>query len=280
MTSFQFPTERISYTKAEKKIINYIYQHPSAVIFMSIQQLSEALGISESTISRFSRHAGYEDFKALKHHLQKSLEPDVLSPADKISRTLHTDEASSFKKLLQKQIEYMEDTIRQLDFSAASEAAGLLASASQTHIFGKGASRSLAQLLHFRLGRFGKSVHMIRSAGSEIFEDLIHIRSGDCVLLFGFQKVPLEVRVILDYAKKQEASTILFTSQIYDSPENRAYINLYAYRGQPEEYHSMTVPTALADALVVLTADAMDMPVDTLNQLHQLKESYSKEIPR
>lgn len=42
----------------------------------------------------------------------------------------------------------------------------------------------------------------------------------------------------------------------------------------------MTVPTALADALVVLTADAMDMPVDTLNQLHQLKESYSKEIPR
>ena len=110
MTSFQFPTERISYTKAEKKIINYIYQHPSAVIFMSIQQLSEALGISESTISRFSRHAGYEDFKALKHHLQKSLEPDVLSPADKISRTLHTDEASSFKKLLQKQIERMHVT--------------------------------------------------------------------------------------------------------------------------------------------------------------------------
>ena len=32
MTSFQFPTEGISYTKAEKKIINYIYQHPSAVI--------------------------------------------------------------------------------------------------------------------------------------------------------------------------------------------------------------------------------------------------------
>ena len=275
MTSFQFPTEGITYTKAEKKIINYIYQNPSAVIFMSIQQLSAALGISESTISRFSRHAGYEDFKALKHHLQKSLEPNILSPADKISRTLHTDEASSFKKLLQRQIEFMKDTIRQLDFSAASEAAGLLASAPQIHIFGKGASRSLAQLLHFRLGRFGKSVHMVRSAGSEIFEDLIHIQSGDCVLLFGFQ-----VRVILDYAKKQEASTILFTSQIYDSPENRADINLYAYRGQPDEYHSMTVPTALADALVVLTADAMDMPVDTLNQLHQLKESYSKEIPR
>ena len=80
MTSFQFPTEGISYTKAEKKIINYIYQHPSAVIFMSIQQLSEALGISESTISRFSRHAGYEDFKALKHHLQKSLERGCFKP--------------------------------------------------------------------------------------------------------------------------------------------------------------------------------------------------------
>ena len=32
MTSFQFPTEGITYTKAEKKIINYIYQNPSAVI--------------------------------------------------------------------------------------------------------------------------------------------------------------------------------------------------------------------------------------------------------
>ncbi len=280
MTSFQFPTEGISYTKAEKKIINYIYQHPSAVIFMSIQQLSAALGISESTISRFARHAGYEDFKALKHHLQHSLNSDTLSPADKISRTLHTEETPSIEKLLQQQIEYIEDTIQQLDLSAASQAAKLLAHASQIHIFGKGASRGLAHLLHFRLRRFGKSVRMIQSAGSEIFEDLIHIHSNDCVLLFGFQKVPLEVQVILDYAKKQDASTILFTSQMYDSPENRADINLYAYRGQPEEYHSMTVPTALADALIVLTADAIDDSVDTLEYLHQLKESYSKEIPR
>lgn len=280
MTSFQFPTEGISYTKAEKKIINYIYQHSSAVIFMSIQQLSAALGISESTVSRFARHAGYEDFKALKHHLQHSINSDTLSPADKISHTLHTEETPSIEKLLQQQIEYIENTIQQLDLSAVSRAAELLAHAPQIHIFGKGASRGLAQLLHFRLRRFGKSVRMIQSAGSEIFEDLIHIHSNDCVLLFGFQKVPLEVQVILDYAKKQDASTILFTSQIYDSPENRADINLYAYRGQPEEYHSMTVPTALADALIVLTADAMDDSVAALEYLHQLKESYSKEIPR
>ncbi len=57
---------------------------------MGIGQLAERLEVSEATISRFARHAGYRDFKHLKQSvMQQSREK---GPARKIARTLQKEE--------------------------------------------------------------------------------------------------------------------------------------------------------------------------------------------
>lgn len=279
MPSFQFPEEGITYTKAELKIVNYIYQNLSSVLFLSIGQLSERLGVSEATISRFVRHVGYQDFKDLKSAIAMHMGQET--PAEKMAETLAQKDVSQLENLLRQQQLYIEKTLENLDAKEVATAVEALARAKQIYVHGKGAAKGLAELLSFRLKRFGKKVNIITAGGSEIFEELIHIGPEDLVVLFAFQKTSKEAQVILKHCKMMECQTLLFSSRLIDAQQKRADINLFVYRGESKAYHSMAVPTALIDALIVMTAASLgDLAVEKLSALHELKENYISEIPR
>jgi len=98
MTKFQFPSE-VNYTKTERKIINYIYENPASFVHISIGELAKRLGSSESTISRFARHTGFEDFKDLRNAVLRHLEENS-SPAEKLSHTIYQETPSSLEGML------------------------------------------------------------------------------------------------------------------------------------------------------------------------------------
>ena len=52
-------------TRAEQKILDYINTNTDTFLFLSIGQLAERLELSDATVSRFARHVGCRDFKAL-----------------------------------------------------------------------------------------------------------------------------------------------------------------------------------------------------------------------
>ena len=56
----------VSYTPAEELIMNHIIESPQEFLLQSIQEVARGLGVSDATVSRFARHAGFADFKALK----------------------------------------------------------------------------------------------------------------------------------------------------------------------------------------------------------------------
>ena len=60
------PTPAGELTRAEQKILDYINTNTDAFLFSSIGQLAQQLELSDATVSRFARHVGCRDFKALK----------------------------------------------------------------------------------------------------------------------------------------------------------------------------------------------------------------------
>lgn len=279
MLSSQFFSEEIIYTKAERKIIDFIYQNYSSFLFMSIGQVSLQLGLSEATISRFAKHAGYYDFKNLKAEIAKHLDQE--SPAGKLAVTLLQDNVKEAESLLRIQQTFLEKTIDNLDHSELNKAIETMISAPHIYIYGKGASSGIAYLLQFRLNRFRNYVSILPSGGSELFESLIHVKEKDLVIIFGFQKISMEAQVILKHSKQIKSTTLLFSSRLYDTNDRRGDINLFVYRGESKEYHSMTVPTALIDTIIIMLADRLgNTAVDRLSSLHQLKQQYSDDIPR
>ena len=130
-----------------------------------------------------------------------------------------------------------------------------------------------------RLQRIGLDVHTIPAGGSEVLEGLIPIQREDLVLLFGFSKVSSEGRVILDYGKEIGFITLLFTGRLYPEKEQQADIRLFVYRGEENEYHSMSAPAAVVDALVIaLSAQMGAEAVENLDAVQKLKERYRKQF--
>jgi DNA-binding MurR/RpiR family transcriptional regulator len=279
MTKFLFPTE-IAYTKTEHKIINYIYENPTSFVHISIGELAKRLGSSESTISRFARHTGYTDFKELRNAVLYHLEENS-SPAEKLNHTIYQQNPSSLEGMLHYQQFCIEKTLSFLDKEQIEAAISAMIEAQTIYIYAKGASISLAHLLKFRLIRFGFKIVLLPPGSSELFELINFITANDVVILFGFQKTPREAAVLLKHQDTVPYKTIFISSRLYNNTEPPATIQLYTYRGEPNEYHSMAVPVALADALVLMIALRMEgAATKNLEQLHNLKEKYKDDIPR
>ena len=136
----------------------------------------------------------------------------------------------------------------------------------------------MAQLLYFRLRRLGLQVSLLPSGGSELLEGLSQAAENDLVVLFSFSKVSREGRMILEYQKQAGYRTLSFTSRSYLPEPDRADMNLFVYRGEAKEYHSMTAPAALIDALVVAVSEKLgDEAVQRLSNLHRLKKAYDAD---
>lgn len=274
---FPFPQMPEKLTSNDKSIVEYIARHHEEFLFMTIGQLADSLHISEATISRFARHVGCEDFKHLKQVvMNQTLQK---GPAQKLANTLMTGDGKLLHHWIEQQQYYLQKTLELLDETEFDRAVNALASAKRVFIHAKNASQSLAQLLHFRLRRIGIDVHLIPSGGTEMLEGLVSIQPDDLVVLFGLSKVSSEVQAILDYQNEIGYSSIMLTGRLYSSPNQQADINLFVYRGEENEYHSMSTPSAVIDALVIALSDRLGSnAVTNLNNVKKLKNKYGKYL--
>lgn len=258
-------------TRAEQKILDYINTNTDAFLFSSIGQLARRLGLSDATVSRFARHVGCTDFKDLKSMVVEQ----ASGPAAKMAGTLSQDGSFSPAAWLERQQLYLQKTVEQLDQDAFDRGVEALVSARRIFLHGKNASSSLAQMLTFRLRRLGLSVSLLPSSGSELLEGLLQAEAQDLVVMFSFSKLSREGRVILDHRRTAGYQTLAFVSRTCIPQEEQADISLFAYRGEEKEYHSMSAPTALLDAVVLaVTSRLGGQGTDTLERLHQLKTTY------
>ena len=184
------------YTKADLKLIEYIETNAENFLFMSISQLSESVGMSEATISRFARHMGYQDYKDLRNEIIRQKTDN--GAAVKLVGTLLKDEGFDACKWFSYQQKCLQKTAENFEQEVFSNAVSMIQKAERIYIHAKNASSAAGQLLFFRLRRLGLNVSVIPSGGSEVMEGIAHAQKGDLVILFSFSKLSKEGKIILD----------------------------------------------------------------------------------
>ena len=245
--NLSFPQMPDKLTSTEQDIVEYIAAHRDEFLCMTIGQLSAALHISEATVSRFARHVGCEDFK----HLKRTVVEQTVQrgPAQKLNRTLQTGDGDLLTAWMEQQRYNLQKTLDLLDRDAFAAAVTTLLGARKIFLHARNASRAPAVLLEYRLRRIGLDVEQLPAAGSELAERLALIGSRDVVVLFGFAKVSEAAGVILERQKEAGYQTILFTSRVWHGEGPRADIELFVYRGDEKEQHSMSSPISVVEAL-------------------------------
>lgn len=269
----QFPQSPENLTPAERRLLEFIESHREEFLFMTIGQLSADMGVSEATISRFARHLGCQDFKQLKNAVlaQNHLE----GPAGKLARTVLAEGEFDPRRYLAQQQACLQKTMDNLDPAAFDAALDALLAARRVYIQAKSASAAMGQLLFFRLRRLGLPVELLPGSGSELLEGLVQAGPGDLVILFGFSKLSAEGRMILRRQAAAGYRTLCFTGRLHPPAEERADLNLYAYRGTEKEYHSMASAAALVDTLVVAASQRLGADgAARLKELHRMKRQF------
>lgn len=261
------------YTKSELKIINFIQTYTDRFILMTNEDLAKELSVSEATISRFSKKAGFADFRDLRRFVLEDYK--IITPSEKLRKTILNGENLNLSSLLNKQKYFLEKTLEKIELSQLDAALDAILRADTIYIHGKSSSRATAELLSYRLNRFDLNVKKMKASGSEIAESLAGITGKDLVIFFAHYGFSRETRLILEQSGKIGFETICFTSMTYMQEELKPSYTLFAYRGTEDEYHSQTVPIALADAIIVLLAQRLNgRSKDKLDRINDLKKQY------
>lgn len=266
-----------SFTKADHMILNYLMSHENALYCETASDISNKIGVSFATISRFWSKIGYANFKEFKKAL---LEQNSTTPVSKMKNTLSSviDSDRTATELMMKNIEALEKTLKLISPEAMETAARLITEAPRIYVFAPDASYGIAQVMRYRLRRFGIEL-IFFEGGSSLYESLNNVRREDLVLIFCYSRVLAETAVLLRQRQNVGFSCIVFSDLLSDGlQEVEAF--LYCYRGEPTEYHSMVTAMAVVDSLIVKIAMQSEDFMARIDQLNDLRNRYQKYIRR
>ncbi len=199
------------FTKAEKKVADYILNNSREVLFMSISDLAEACDVGDTSVFRFCKTMnvkGYQEFKML---LSLSMrENDTQSVSDEKTITLEDDIVKLAKKVYEENLSAIKETYSLLDCKKMAEALDALTDAKRIVFFGVGTSMLTAMKAMNKFLRIEPKVvcnmdaHMQLITASTLTED-------DVAFIFSYSGSTKDTVEIAKYAKQANAKTIVIT---------------------------------------------------------------------
>jgi len=271
-----------SLTKSQRRIASYLLSSYDEAAFLSGADLAERLGLSEATIVRFAKAVGYDGFRGLRLCLQELFRAKA-TPASRLQRKL-SELASSqghvLTKVLDMELQYLTEASHSIDLADFDRAVDILLSGQRIFVFGSGPSRILADLAELRLRRLGILTIAMTESGRHLLEKLQLLQPGDVVFVNGFHHVRPEIVAVLDHAQATGCRSILLTDTLGPVLQGKADVILAARRGPVSTFHSLTVPMAILNALILAVAMARpDESLAALNRLDQLRATSGLDSP-
>jgi DNA-binding MurR/RpiR family transcriptional regulator len=140
----------------ERRVAQYILQHPEKVVRLSVQKLAEYSDVSEATIIRLSRSLHCKGFQELKLRIAGDLSQSSL-PAESYQE-IRTD--GSTRQLIESvsnnNIVSIQDTLTVLSPENVEKAIAKLSGARKIGLFGIGASGVIAEDFRQKLTRINR----------------------------------------------------------------------------------------------------------------------------
>jgi DNA-binding MurR/RpiR family transcriptional regulator len=269
-------------TKSQQSIANYLLANYDEAAFLSAADLAQQLDVSEATVVRFAKAIGYDGFPEMRRHLQELFRVKA-TPASRLQRKL-ADLSSSpghvLSKVIDMEMQYLTEALHSIspaDFDCAVE---IVLGAQRVFVRGGGPSAILADMLELRLRRQGVFAISITDSGRDLLEKLQLLQPGDAVLVAGFHSLSAELVAVIEHAHTVGCRTIFLTDTLGSTLRDKVDVILAARRGPVSTFHSLIVPMAILNALILAVAMARpEESLAALDRLQQLRATYGLDVP-
>jgi DNA-binding MurR/RpiR family transcriptional regulator len=269
-------------TKSQQRIASYLLANYDEAAFLSAADLVERLSVSQATIVRFAKAIGYTGFPELRRCLQELFRAKA-TPASRLQRKLNelaSSQGPVLTQVLDMEVQYLTEASHSIEPGDFDRAVDILLSGQRIFVFGSGPSSILADLAEWRLRRLGILTIAMTESGRHLLEKLQLLQSGDVVLATGFHYVRPELVSVLKHARTLDCRSILLTDTLGPALRNEVDVILAARRGPVSTFHSLTVPMAILNALILAVAMARaDESLAALKRLDQMRATYRLGVP-
>lgn len=238
---------------AEARVANWVMQQPEKVMALSMAQVAQICGVSDTTVLRFCRNAGFQGYIDLK----LSIARDLTSPTQVILDDITEDDPPAViaRKVFMSNIQALYDTLEVLDEQALMQAVTHLLSARQILIVGSGTSAPIVQGIYNMLMRLGLNCKAQTDSYLQLMEVAL-LGPRDVVVGISQSGSSKDPVYTLKQAKATGASTICITGNAQSPITQYADVTLLsvAREARIEAISSRLAQMSIADALYVTVA--------------------------
>jgi len=254
---------------AHQRIANYLASNTPESLFLSSPALAAAVGVSQPSVTRFARAAGFHGYADLQRQLR------CLAMGDREGRRTRGNR-------YQAAVDNAIQTLYSLEASVADpqavRAAGQeLARSRPLVVLSVRASAPAATYFAYFAARVHPDVRLINAGGSMALDGLAQARqSGASVTLcFLMPRYPREVLGMLRYARESGMRVIVVTDRLTRVVARQADVVLTAAVGTRLLFETYAAPMVMAALLVQAMADAD--PQRSRARLAELERMFSSQ---
>lgn len=200
-------------TEGEKKIYQYIMKNVLAVSLKSINEVSEELDMSKTSLMRFAKNLGFNGYAQFKKTLQEEQILDS-SPADRMKQLYESDYIMCLEKTQNKEFENISNTLLNIDDVKFDKLIELILSERKIFTMAWGVSSYLSGVLNFRFNHLGFDSREIKRESIDFDAQLMHVKKGDILIIFDFYRYSKSVERAAEIACKLGAEVILITDDL------------------------------------------------------------------
>ncbi|NMA61323.1 MAG: MurR/RpiR family transcriptional regulator [Firmicutes bacterium] len=208
---------------AERKVADYIFENYEQVIYLSVTQLAEGVGVGDSTVIRFCQNAGFRGYQELKLVLAR----DLVEPSEDLSGGITFDDSLEVmaRKVSSANKNALEDTTKMLDLVELERAIEALVQARKIEFYGVGASGITALDAKNRFMRLGLICDAATDSHIQMMSAAV-LDERDVVMGISFSGSTKDVVQVVNKAKERGATAICLTAYARSPLANEADIKL------------------------------------------------------
>ena len=242
-----------SLAASEMRVADWVMQQPEKIMQFSMAQVAQACRVSDTTVLRFCRNAGFQGYTDLK----LSIARDLVSPTQVIHDDIEEGDEPSLiaRKVFLSNIQALYDTLEVLDEDALIQAIGLINNARQLLLVGVGTSAPIVQSMYNMLMRLGMNCKAQTDSYLQLMEVAL-LGPGDVVVAISQSGTSIDPVITLKEARKNGVATICITGNAHSPITEYADVTLLsvAREARIEAIASRLAQLSIADALYVIIA--------------------------
>jgi RpiR family transcriptional regulator, carbohydrate utilization regulator len=242
-----------SLAASETRVADWLLQNPHEVIHLSMAELAQDCGVSDTTVLRFCRNAGFQGYMDLKISLAQDLAKPTQIIHDSITEEDNIDAIA--RKVFQSNIQALHDTLEVMDMNALIRAVDMLEKASRVFLFGVGTSAPIVNDLYNKLFRLGMNVRAQTDAYLQLMEAAL-LRPGDVALGISQSGSSTDPVLTMQQSKQNAAGTICITGNSRSPITKYADVTLLSvsHETRAETIASRIAQSSIVDVLYVVLA--------------------------